>query len=128
MSISYGRHETYTLDTCDVSTSVYEYRPSLAANAIFLALFGTALVIHIVQGLKWRTWAFLFAMFWGGVAEMIGYGGRIMLWKNPFSYPGFLTQISEYKPRPIALSFTKRADGRQSASRSPRPSSPQPST
>ncbi|KAJ9640543.1 Envelope glycoprotein gp160 [Coniosporium apollinis] len=34
-------------------------------------------------------------MFWGCVAEMIGYGGRIMMWQDPFSFPGFLIQISD---------------------------------
>ena len=99
MSISYGPDENCTLTTCDVSSSVYQYRPSIAANAIFIALFGISLIVHIYQGIRWRSWFFTFVMFWGCVAEMIGYGGRVILWKNPFSFPGFLTQISEYKPR-----------------------------
>ena len=93
--IAYGPNETCTVSTCDVSRSIYQYRPSLGANIAFLVLFAIALFIHIAQGIRWRSWAFLFAMFWGCVAEIIGYGGRIMLWQNPFSFPGFLTQISE---------------------------------
>ena len=95
MLISYGPDENCTLQTCDVSTGVYKYRPSLAANTVFLVLFGISMVVHILQGFRWKTWAFLFAMFWGCVSEMIGYGGRIILWQNPFSFPGFLIQISE---------------------------------
>ncbi|KAK5018940.1 RTA1 like protein-domain-containing protein [Cryomyces antarcticus] len=91
--ITYGPDENCTLALCPVSISLYEYRPSLAANTIFIVLFGIALCLHLFQGIKWRSWAFLFAMFWGCVAEMIGYGGRILMWQNPFSFPGFLTQI-----------------------------------
>jgi hypothetical protein len=93
--VSYGPNENCTLELCDVTTSVYEYRPSLPANATFIALFGLSLAIQIAQGIRWRTWAFLFAMFWGCVAELVGYGGRVLLWQNPFSFPGFLVQISE---------------------------------
>jgi hypothetical protein len=101
--VSYGPNENCTLAICPVTASVYEYRPSLVANSLFLALFGVALILHVLQGLRWRTWFFLFTMFWGCVAEMIGYGGRIMLYQNPFSFPGFLMQISKRRPRPNRL-------------------------
>ena len=32
------------------------------------------------------------------MSEMIGYGGRIMLWENPFGFAGFLVQISKFVP------------------------------
>ena len=32
----------------------------------------------------------------GCVSEMIGYGGRILLWENPFGFAGFLVQISKF--------------------------------
>jgi hypothetical protein len=94
--VTYGPNANCTLSVCDVSTSVYEYRPSLAANTIFIILFGISLIGQIIQGFRWRTWTFLTAMFLGCVTEMVGYGGRIMLWSNPFSFIGFLMQISEY--------------------------------
>lgn len=97
--ISYGPNENCTLTLgpqyCPPSVSVYEYRPSLAANTTFLALFGLALVIHLALGIRYKTWAFLFAVFWGCASELIGYGGRLMMWQNPFSFPGFLIQGSE---------------------------------
>ena len=95
--ITYGPDTNCTLAICSAKYSVYEYRPSLAANAIFLALSGVVMIIHVILGLKWRTWFFGTVIFFGSVSEMIGYGGRIMLWKNPFSFTGFLMQISEYK-------------------------------
>ena len=93
--VSYGPAENCTLATCDTSLSVYQYQPSLAANAIFIALFGVSLIIHIVQGLRYKTWTFTIAIFWGCVAEMVGYGGRIILHNNPFSFTGFIAQIGK---------------------------------
>jgi hypothetical protein len=94
--VTYGPNANCTLSVCNVTTSVYKYRPSLAANIVFIVLFGISLIGQIVQGFKWRSWTFLIAMFLGCVTEMVGYGGRVMLWSNPFSFVGFLMQISEY--------------------------------
>ena len=105
--ISYGPNENCTLTPgpqyCPPIVGVYEYRPSLAANTTFIALFGLALVIHVVLGVKYKTWAFLFAVFWGCASELIGYGGRILMWENPFSFPGFLIQICECLPCAIGF-------------------------
>lgn len=91
--VAFGPNSNCTLDVCDISFTVYKYRPSLPANAILIALFGLAMILHIAQGIRWRTWVFLVAMVWGCISEMLGYGGRIMLWNNPFSFTGFMTQI-----------------------------------
>ena len=93
--VAYGPDVNCTLALCPVELSVYEYQPTLGGNIAFLVLFGIATIIHIAMGLKWRTWFFVFCMFWGCVDEMIGYGGRIMLHQNPFTFDGFLIQISE---------------------------------
>jgi len=82
-----------TLDNCPIEYSYYGYRPSLAANAVLLALFAIALILHVFQGIKYKTWGFLIAMFWGNLAEIIGYVGRIGMWKNPFEMNPFLIQI-----------------------------------
>ena len=95
--ISYGPDENCTLSICPVSAGVYEYRPSLAANTVFIVLFGIAMIIHAALWVKWRTPAFSIAMIWGCISELIGYGGRIILWQNPFSFTGFLMQISTCK-------------------------------
>jgi len=93
--ITYGPNENCTLALCPIQASIFEYRPSLAANAIFIALFGITLIIHLIQGFRWRTWFFTTAIFWGCTAEMIGYGGRIIMWQNPFSFIGFIMQIGK---------------------------------
>lgn len=94
-NIVYGPDANCTLALCPVEASVYEYRPSLGGNITFLLLFAIALFLHTFLAIRWRTFSFGFCMFWGCVTEIIGYGGRLLLWQNPFSFAGFLMQISE---------------------------------
>ena len=96
--ISYGPDANCTLtgpDTCPVSASVYEYRPTVPGNSVFIALFAIVLIIQMIQGIKWRTWPFTTLMVIGCISEIIGYAGRLMLYYNPFSFNGFLMQISK---------------------------------
>jgi len=78
---------------CPVSGSIYGYRPSLAWNALFLAIFALSALVHTGQGIHYRTWSFLIAMVIGGACEAVGEGGRLMLHDNPYSDPGFKLQI-----------------------------------
>lgn len=95
--IVYGPDANCTLkagpDYCDPKYGVYQYRPSIAANATFIALYLVALIIHFLIGLKYRTWIFSSIICFGIASELIGYGGRIMLNENPFSFTAFLMQI-----------------------------------
>lgn len=93
--VAYGPDANCTLTLCSISDSVYQYRPSLPANSVFIALFGLGMLLHIYQGVRYRTTWFVSCMVLGCVIEMIGYGGRIMLYQNPFSFAGFLMQISQ---------------------------------
>jgi hypothetical protein len=61
-----------------------------------IALFGISFCIHLFQGLRWREWAFMTCILCGCVAEMIGYGGRIIMHHNPFDFSGFMLQIGMY--------------------------------
>ncbi len=92
----YGPNANCTLALCSPLFGIYHYRPSISANAVFLAFFAIALIIHLGLGIKWRTWFYTVAIVWGCIAEILGYGGRIMLWKNPFTFTGFLMQISKF--------------------------------
>lgn len=83
-----------TLDTCGVQQSLFGYRPSLAASGVFIALFGISLVIHLAQGFRSRQWTFASLLAIGCAVEMIGYGGRIIMNSNPWSFSGFMLQIS----------------------------------
>ncbi|CEL09289.1 hypothetical protein ASPCAL12427 [Aspergillus calidoustus] len=55
----------------------YYYDPSLAAGAIFAALFGLTTFLHLYQLLRTRTW-FMIPFAIGGVLETIGYIGRVL--------------------------------------------------
>ncbi|KAK2595294.1 Envelope glycoprotein [Conoideocrella luteorostrata] len=91
--ISFGPNANCTLSTCPLEMSVYKYRPSLPVNALFIALFALAAIIHVVLGIRWRSWGFMVFMIFGCLVEIVGYGARIVLYKNPFSFMGFLIQI-----------------------------------
>ncbi|KAI0024849.1 RTA1 like protein-domain-containing protein [Xylariomycetidae sp. FL0641] len=54
----------------------YRYNPSRAAAAAFVALFGLSAIVHLGQLVRKRTWYFI-PFVVGGVAEAVGYGGRI---------------------------------------------------
>ncbi len=82
-----------TLDTCRLEDSIYNYQPSLAANASFLAFFAITGVLHIVQGIITKKRAFWIAVALGCAAEVVGYAGRIISHSNPFDQNGFLIQI-----------------------------------
>jgi hypothetical protein len=59
-----------TSATCPDSDALYNYRPSLVANSIFLALFSFALACYSVQGLWHRhAWGFSIAMVCGCIRE-----------------------------------------------------------
>jgi RTA1 like protein len=82
-----------TGQTCDINLSHYGYYPNLGVNAFFLALYLLTTLTFLVQGVYYRTWSFTIAMGLGGLCEVVGTGGRIMLHNNPFSDPGFKVQI-----------------------------------
>jgi hypothetical protein len=90
--------DTCTLDTCGIEASIFKYRPSLAANSTLIALFGVSLLIHAYQGIKWRSYAFSSCMVAGCITEMIGYGGRLIMYNDPFEFSGFIMQIGKYLP------------------------------
>ncbi|KAF4554273.1 RTA1-like protein 8 [Elsinoe fawcettii] len=92
--ISYGPDANCTLEICPIQASVYQYRPSLPANIIFLVIFFILGLLHLLRGIRYRKeWTFTISMLLGCVAEVVGYGGRLMLYQNPFSFQGFLMQI-----------------------------------
>ncbi|KAF7556068.1 hypothetical protein G7Z17_g1688 [Cylindrodendrum hubeiense] len=57
------------------SPSKYLYDPSLAAAALFAALFGISSAAHLFQLVRNRTWYFI-AFFLGALFEVVGYAAR----------------------------------------------------
>lgn len=100
--VVFGPGANCTLDLCPVQYSLYRYRPSLAANGTFIALFAVACIVHILQGIRYRTYFFTGAVIVGCTSAILGYIGRIMLYYNPFQFSAFMLQMSEFKV-PCAL-------------------------
>lgn len=78
---------------CPVNETIYGYYPSLGANAFFIAIFAICLVAQSYLGLRYKTWTYLIALFFGCLGEVIGYAGRIILHNNPWDGTGFNMQI-----------------------------------
>jgi hypothetical protein len=79
---------------CDNVRSFYNYRLSIPANAVFLALFSISLIWFIVTyAITRRGLGFSIAMILGIICEILGYAGRLMSAKNPWNENGFLIQI-----------------------------------
>lgn len=88
---------TCDIATCSVQLSIFKYRPSLAANSVFIALFGLSLVLHGLQGARYHEWTFAILMMLGCACEMIGYGGHITMYYDPWSFSGFIMQIGQFR-------------------------------
>ena len=94
--IAFGPQANCTLDVCELSWSILKYQPNIPANAIFIAVFGISLLIHAFQGWRSKTWGFAASMLSGCILEIVGYIGRLIIHDNPFSFSGFLMQISTF--------------------------------
>ena len=88
-----GDEANCTLTYCPVEVSVYGYRASLPFSSILIALYALCLVAQLVMGYMYKTWGFMAAMALGCLTEILGYVGRIMMWKNPWNDGGFIMQI-----------------------------------
>ncbi|KMU77225.1 RTM1 protein [Coccidioides immitis RMSCC 3703] len=82
-----------TLETCPIEYAVFGYRPSLPANIIFTALFGLCALTQVAEMGIFRSYTFSIPVILGGICEVVGYVGRILLYDNPFSQDAFLIQI-----------------------------------
>jgi RTA1 like protein len=79
---------------CDNVNSFYDYRISLAANAILLALFSLSLIGYLATyAITRRGVAFTVAIVLGLICEILGYAGRVMSYENQWQENGFLIQI-----------------------------------
>lgn len=78
---------------CPVQASSIGYYPILGANAVPAIIFLIALLIQLVIGISRRTWSYLVALGIGSFLEAIGYVGRVLLHKNPYSSGGFKLEV-----------------------------------
>ncbi|KAG6172342.1 hypothetical protein E4U11_004949 [Claviceps purpurea] len=63
--VSFGPDSNCNLSNCPAEWSIYGYRPSLAGNATFLALFVLIGMVHGYLGYRWRSWGFMVGMLLG---------------------------------------------------------------
>ncbi|KAF6824854.1 parasitic phase-specific protein psp-1 [Colletotrichum plurivorum] len=91
---TFGPKANCTLEICPLQASLLQYQPSIPVNSTFIALFALAAIIHAIQGFRAKTWGFMSSMIGGCLIEIVGYVGRLILHDNPFSFVGFLIQIS----------------------------------
>ncbi|KAJ3497839.1 hypothetical protein NLG97_g1594 [Lecanicillium saksenae] len=91
--VTFGPSANCTFELCTIDQSVYGYRPSLPANAIFAAIFSLIMAAHTFLGLRWKTPGYMWCMILGCIHEITGYVGRIIMWNNPWSFTGFIIQI-----------------------------------
>lgn len=94
--VPFGPDANCTLELCPAEWSIQGYQPSMPANCVFIALFAIALLIHVGEGIKFRVLGFTVMVAIGCLDEIIGYVGRLILYKNPFSNVGFLVEIGEH--------------------------------
>ncbi|KAJ0351211.1 hypothetical protein COL154_012985 [Colletotrichum chrysophilum] len=92
---TFGPKANCTLELCPLEASLLKYQPSIPANSTFIALFALAMVVHSVIGFRAKTWGFTASVIGGCLVEIVGYVGRLILHDNPFSFGGFLIQISK---------------------------------
>lgn len=88
---------------CTLDISVFQYLPSVAANATFLAAFALLMVVHIAQGIRYKAWTYMGCVVAGCALELAGYVGRILLHDNPFDFNAFLINLGKhlFKHKPI---------------------------
>ena len=79
-----------TLSICPIAYAQVHYDPSLAGNALYLAIFALLLFVHVFFGIRYRTWGFFGSIVGGLVLEIIGYAARVQMHFNPFLSNPFL--------------------------------------
>jgi hypothetical protein len=83
-----------TYSTCPVSIfGQLRYIPSLAGNALYLAIFASGLLVQIGLGIRYRTWGYLVAMIGGTGLEIVGYTARIELHIDDFNNNFFIIYL-----------------------------------
>jgi hypothetical protein len=83
-----------TLATCSVKEyGQIQYIPNLAGNIAYLAIFGALTAAQIFLGVRFKTWGYLVGMICGGILEIVGYVGRLMLNNNIFDNNAFIIYL-----------------------------------
>ncbi|KAL4808080.1 RTA1 like protein-domain-containing protein [Aspergillus unguis] len=84
-------HEVSAL--CPVEATTYGYYPNFGGNVFFAVWFGLLGTIQLGIGIYYRAWTMMIALAVGGLMELAGYIGRILMYNNPWDSDGFKLQI-----------------------------------
>ncbi|KAH8659929.1 RTA1 like protein-domain-containing protein [Xylariales sp. PMI_506] len=94
--------DSCTISTCPISESLYGYRPSIAANSIFLAIAACSLLWCLAVLIKTRRWiAFSISVIIGCILEIIGYLQRVKGYNDPWDLTSFINGISFLTIAPV---------------------------
>ena len=80
---SYNSCDEVTL-ACPIEATLYGYRPTLGATALFAAIFALNLIVTLVFMVRSRLWSFQAWLSVGLIFEIIGYAGRLMVYQDPW--------------------------------------------
>lgn len=93
-----------TLETCDVKEwGFVRYQPTVAGNALFIAIMAILAVAQVFLGVKHRTKSFAATMTVGLVTEAIGYVARVLMHDNPFNRDYFLWYLITLTIGPVFI-------------------------
>ncbi|KAG9250058.1 RTA1 like protein-domain-containing protein [Emericellopsis atlantica] len=93
-----------TLDTCSVEDWGYiRYRPSVAGNALFLAVMAVLALAQLYLGFRHKTRGFMIAMCLGLTTETVGYISRVLMNGNPFNRDYFLWYLITLTIGPVFI-------------------------
>ncbi|SPO03602.1 related to YER185w, Rta1p [Cephalotrichum gorgonifer] len=93
-----------TLDTCSVEQWGYvRYRPSVAGNALFLAIMAVLAICQVVLGIRHKTKSFAITLCLGLATEVAGYIARVLMNGNPFSRDYFLWYLITLTIGPVFI-------------------------
>ncbi|KAI1128027.1 RTA1-domain-containing protein [Nemania abortiva] len=91
-----------TLATCDISESLYGYRPNLGINVVFVLVYISVAIYCVYLLAKRRQWiGYTIAILIGAWLEFLGYVFRVMGYSNPFRRISWIIQYSSLTMAPI---------------------------
>lgn len=73
-----------------MSDAILNYRPTIAGNVTYLAIFAFFLIVHAFLGIRYKTWGVLIGTTCCFICESIGYAGRLIYNNNPIPLSNFL--------------------------------------
>jgi len=95
-----------TLQTCESTTSLYGYRPSLPANALFVSILSLCLIATLGIFVARRRYpGFTFFLCLTLAAELWSYAERIKGWQDPWNTADYIVAQIVSALAPVAVIF-----------------------